>query len=65
MLGYLTLRVDPAQLKGEAAVVAGYGWPSRHRARSCSWRWMATEDDRDPADRDEPVATAVGPVWTF
>ena len=44
VLSYLTLRVDPAQLKSEAA--------TRHRvrlaqagvkARSCSSRWMATK----------------------
>ena len=27
VLSYLTLRVDPAQLKREAATVAEYGWP--------------------------------------
>ena len=28
VLSYLTLRVDPAQLKSEAAILAGYGWPT-------------------------------------
>ena len=27
VLSYLTLRVDPAQLKREAAILTEYGWP--------------------------------------